>query len=850
MRVRNSIICISIARSLFVLAAIVVIAGIARADLNRISLTGIVKDPSGLGIPGVSIAIVDAITGTSQSAVSDSSGRFGLRDLHAGKYKITAAYRGFAPYSRELVLDDSAPQPFDIKLQILPMKESVSVVTKQAVLSDSAFRENVTASPQGFAGDTAQLLEGHPGVSLYGNGGVSSLPAIHGMADDRVQIKVDGMELISACANHMNPPLSYIDPSHVGIIKVFAGITPVSMGGDSIGGTISVDSPQSEFAAGGRHVAIKGQARTYYRSNGDGYGANLQLMLSGKSLSMDYNGSLSHADNYTSGGNFKPEGLAAIDRGWLSGNEVGSSRYESQNHSLRFALRSKNHLVELTLGLQHIPYQGFPNQRMDMTRNDGANANLHYTGQYRWGVLEARIYSDYTRHSMDFSVDKQFSYGSAATILAPGMPMETKGVNFGALVSAEIPISNRNILGVGIETQRYRLNDWWPPSPSVLPPGYSVGGMAPDTFVNIHNGRRDRAAVYVEWETNWNSRWISLLGVRSDTVMMNTGDVHGYNNTMMYNGAPLFPATTFNSRDRKRIDNNLDITALSRYTPAATLEFEAGYAMKTRSPNLYERYAWSTNSMAMEMVNFAGDGNYYVGNLELKPEVAHTFSATASWHAASREQRWISVTPHYTLVHDYIDARRCPLDVCGTSAAVRTSETATSGFVYLQFLNQSARIYGVDISGHTLLAQLNKYGSFSTAGTLSVVRGKNRTTGDNLFNIMPVYAKVAVAYSLGDWTSTIEEQLVGSKSNLSRVRNEVRTGGYGLLNLRSSYSRKKTRIDVGLENLLNKFYASPLGGAYLGQGPTMSGSKIPWGVPIAGMGRSIYVSLTWMFRSE
>ena len=57
--------------------------------------------------------------------------------------------------------------------------------------------------------DTATLLRDVPGISVYGAGGVSSLPAIHGLADDRLRIKVDGMDLIAACPNHMNPALSY-----------------------------------------------------------------------------------------------------------------------------------------------------------------------------------------------------------------------------------------------------------------------------------------------------------------------------------------------------------------------------------------------------------------------------------------------------------------------------------------------------------------------------------------------------------------------------------------------------------------------------------------------------------------
>ena len=108
--------------------------------------------------------------------------------------------------------------------------------------------------------DTASLLRNTPGVSLYGAGGVSSLPSIHGLADDRLRIKVDGMDLIASCPNHMNPALSYLDPTNVGTLKVYAGIAPVSLGGDSIGGTIVADTPAPQFAAPGQGSLVKGQA--------------------------------------------------------------------------------------------------------------------------------------------------------------------------------------------------------------------------------------------------------------------------------------------------------------------------------------------------------------------------------------------------------------------------------------------------------------------------------------------------------------------------------------------------------------------------------------------------------------
>lgn len=667
--------------------------------------------------------------------------------------------------------------------------------------------------------DTAKLFDGQPGVSFYGAGGVSSLPVIHGMADDRVRVKVDGMDLISACANHMNPPLSYIDPSSVGSVSVYAGITPVSVGGDSIGGTIQVNSQAPEFAREGQGTLLKGQAGLLYRSNSNAQGANLAATIASENLSMTYRGSTVKSGNYTAARSFKAAGPAATGRGWLDGNEVGSSLYESNNQSVGFALRHERDMVELKLGLQEIPYQGFPNQRMDMTGNNSKQANLRYTGQYQWGVLEARVYNENTHHRMNFLEDKQFVYGTA-----PGMPMETKGRNTGALVKADIALSEQDILRLGSEYQRYRLDDWWSAS--------GTGGMSPNTFWNISNGQRDRFDVFAEWEARWNPQWTSQLGARSETVKMNTGTIQGYNTTATY----LATATAFNALDRQRTDNNLDLTALARYTPDTSRAFEAGYAMKTRSPSLYERYTWSNKStMVLNMNNWFGDGNGYVGNPDLKPEVAHTFSIAGSWHDAAREVWETKISPYYTRVENYIDAVACP------TCAVRTD-----GYVNLSLANQTARLYGADISGRRVLATNNDYGSFGMSGVLNYVNGKNLSTGDNLYNTMPLNLKLAVEQRVGGWTNSIEARLVAAKTKVQAVRKEMRTGGYGLLNLYSSYEWKQARLDIGLENALNKFYTSPLGGAYVGQGATM-GTGVPYGTLVPGMGRSINTSLTVKF---
>ncbi|MDO9007802.1 MAG: TonB-dependent receptor, partial [Thiobacillus sp.] len=514
--------------------------------------------------------------------------------------------------------------------------------------------------------DTASLLKNVPGMSVYGAGGVSSLPVIHGLADDRLRIKVDGMDLVSACGNHMNPPLSYIDPTRVGTATVFAGLAPVSSGGDSIGGTILVESAEPVFARAGQGTLLQGEVGTFYRSNGHAVGANVSATAAGENLSVTYSGSTAQSDNYTAGGDFKPAGLAYTNAPpslynspiWLDGDEVGSTMYKSTNQSLGFALRHENHLLDLKLGYQHIPYQGYPNQRMDMTDNTSTQVNLGYTGKYDWGKLEARLYNEHTEHEMNFLEDKAYWYqGPGQTIPAPGMPMLTEGKNTGAVVKGEIALSARDLLRVGGELQQYRLDDWWPASGN--------GGMSPNTFLNINNGERDRTAAFAEWEAQWSPQWLSQFGLRYERVNMNAGEVQGYN------ASYTADATAFNSADREKTDNNFDLTTLARYVPSKTQTLEFGFARKTRSPNLYERYTWSTGGMAMLMVNMAGDGNGYVGNLELEPEIAHTLSATFDWHDA-RQQDWgLKITPYYTYVDDYINARRL------------TNTTVTNQFVFL-----------------------------------------------------------------------------------------------------------------------------------------------------------------------
>jgi iron complex outermembrane receptor protein len=766
--------------------------------------------------------------------------------------------------------------------QPVPQLPDVTIQGNRPEHSGSWLNEAQISHRRAYTSDTARLLEDTPGVSLYTAGGVSSLPVINGLADDRLRIKVDGMDLIASCPNHMNSPLSYVDPTQVESVQVYPGVTPVSLGGDSIGGTVVVKSKGPEFAAPGQGLLQKGEVGTSFRSNGNAKNLNLSATIANENLSLSYKASSAESGNYKAAKDFKnytsggvktsgvinPGHTSAADIGSsLPKDEVGSTAYKSRNQLLTLAVKGDRDLVEGSFGYQDIPYELYPNQRMDMLGNTAKRFNLRYEGRKDWGKIEARAYHETVDHHMDFGADKAMYYG---TLKAPanttgaqydvmGMPMNTSSKTDGLSVKAEFELTPMHVARTGWEVQQYKLNDWWPPAPD-CGVGNCWGGMAPYTFLNINNGQRDRQAIFGEVDSRWSDAWFSQLGLRLEQVKASTGNVVGYHDTAavkavapasnmnMYAGSSVGTTGQFNALDKNRSDTNIDWTALSRFTPDDLKSFEFGLAQKTRSPNLYERFAWSTNTMAMEMVNWVGDGNGYVGNPNLKPEVAHTLSVTGDWHSENRESQFVA-TPFYTHVRDYIDASR------SYPNSTVANQTAINKFVQLQYVNQEARLYGLNLAVRTSLGA-NELGKWSVKGLLNYTNGKNLDTGDYLYNVMPLNARTSLVHRMDGWETAAEVVAVAAKNDTSATRNEIKTPGYSLFNLRSSYTQKQLRFDFGIENVFNKMYYQPLGGAYVAQGYTMglnselngnvAGSSM-WGTAVPGMGRSLYVGLNYKF---
>jgi iron complex outermembrane receptor protein len=624
----------------------------------------------------------------------------------------------------------------------------------------------------------------------------------------------------------MNPPLSYTSPANINDIDVLAGLSSVSQGGDNIGGVINIKSNVIKFS-GNTSMARSGKLQAFFKSNNDAAGLNLSLSQFNQDIALKYFGSFVEANNSFAGSSFKNGGSAASDRGYLAGDEIGSTRFKNQNHKFTIAKKDQNHFYEATLSYQDSPYQSFPNQRMDSVGNTNYQINIRHEVDYVWGNINSQVYYDDTNHKHNFADDKKFTYTSMGST-SFGMPMESNGKTFGVSVDTDYFMSDNSTVKIGAELQLYGLDDKWESNSS------GEGMMSGNNFYNINNGERDRFDLYTQLDRVWSTNWLSSIGLRYGMVKTNTSEVQGYNNTDMMGSNQAIDSATFNNSDRSETDHNIDVSILSKFTPKKSSSIEFGYTMKTRSPNLYQRYTWSTWTMAANMNNLFGDGNGYVGNINLKPETAHKIGFLIDLQDPNGH--WMfKVNPFYSYINDYIDAEN-------------TSASRSDGYRNLKFHNHDATIAGIDIAAKRQIFKNTSLGNYDLFAKFNYQRGRNLDNSTDLYNLMPANFSIGLNHAKNNWLNSFVVKLVDKKDKVDTVRQERETSSFAVADFYTSYQLQSFEIAGSIENIFDRMHDNPLRGEYIGQGATMStGLSRATGTQMPGIGRSINISIAYLF---
>lgn len=636
--------------------------------------------------------------------------------------------------------------------------------------------------------DTADVLRRVPGGNVNSNGPLTGIAQYRGMYGDRLNVLIDGINIAPGGPNAMDPPLSYMPRDLLKDIVVVRGIAPVSSGNETIGGTIIANSREGHFTIG-KKFQLHGDAETGWHSVDDGYSVSGMAALSNE------NQRLYVAATRTAG-----------DDRDFPGGTITPSRYERNVYDLGYGLARGNQELGLAYRRNETGPTGTPALPMDIIFIHTNIVRSNFKGALGDVQFVGKLYYTNVDHKMD-------NY----TLRRPTNPLKrrytlAKSDGTGYRLHAVIPLAVGN-LSFGSDGLFVR---------------HDADISNPDNgqfFVNnFHDVRRNRYGFFGEWNARLAGRWHLQLGARYTRVDMDSGSVDA--TPAHTTAAAGILRDRFNAADLSRSDDNFDWVAKLDYDVRNDLRMHVGLGRKTRSPSYQQAYLW----LPLQSTGGLADGNNYVGDPHLHPEVAHEVDVGLDWR---RGGVYLSPLAFYRNVDNYIQG------VSATDPAVIIVSTMNGDPTPLQFANVSARLYGVDAQWGVPLVE-----HWSLDGVVSYVRGQRRDINDNLYRIAPLNTTVDLTHRRERWSFTLEGVFYAAQHQVSRTNGETPSAGYGLLNLFAEYKlpRPKITLRAGIDNVLNRHYEPHLQGVN-----RVAGSDVALGARLPGPGINghMNVAMEW-----
>ncbi|MGE3179855.1 MAG: carboxypeptidase regulatory-like domain-containing protein, partial [Vicinamibacterales bacterium] len=149
----------------------------ARAQQAPSGIAGVVKDESGLVLPGVTVeAASPALIEKVRSAVTDGDGRFNIVDLRPGSYVVTFSLEGFNALRRDgITLTAGFTATVNADLKVGALAETITVTGAAPLVDTQNVRQQKVVS--------AELLETLPTGSKAIQNLVTLTPGMTGTAD-------------------------------------------------------------------------------------------------------------------------------------------------------------------------------------------------------------------------------------------------------------------------------------------------------------------------------------------------------------------------------------------------------------------------------------------------------------------------------------------------------------------------------------------------------------------------------------------------------------------------------------------------------------------------------------------
>tara|TARA_A100001391_G_scaffold46046_2_gene27164 strand:- start:41910 stop:44018 length:2109 start_codon:yes stop_codon:yes gene_type:complete len=663
--------------------------------------------------------------------------------------------------------------------------EDVIIVT--GTLDDDAVADTEMATPRQIAlpADAAGIAARAPGAALIDNGALSGQVSYRGLFGERVLGTVNGQRFSSGGPNAMDPPMHYAPSLLVDHVSIARGVSPVSQG-PALAGAVDAQLIETPFAEGeGTQATLR--ALGQYRSVDNSYALAGLAGVSSDTLRFGVIGSREEGDDYRFPG----------------GTAVGTS-FERDLYGVHGGAKLGEGELFAEYRRDETGLTGNPPFAMDIVYFDTDFVQGGYRGEVADGAyVELRYGHVKVRHLMDNQTlrkppsstpratfaDADTDTGSASLRLGTQQRNVTFGADFelsDKFVRITNPMDAAFFLHAqpGLSSQRFGGFVQW------------RGGVGPAEFE---------------------------LGGRIDVVEQDAGE------GTVGSAVPMGPRNllaAYNASARSADDTVFD-AVVRAWVPGDVVTPRLVLARKTRVPSLLERFAWLPTEASYGLA----DGNIYVGNQLLKPEVAWIAELGADVQLGGLSLR---PTAFYRRIDDYIQGTPFDATVGVIDSPVEMVANMNGDPTPLKFRNVDAELYGVDLDFSATVA-----GSLLIDGTASYVRGERRDIADNLYRVPPAQLRLAASWQGDGWSAGAEMKAAAAQDDVSVTNGEDASNGYAVFGLFADYALgENLRLGAGVENLFDATYRPHLAGHN-----RVGASDVALGERLPGMGRGVWVRL-------
>jgi iron complex outermembrane receptor protein len=306
------------------------------------------------------------------------------------------------------------------------------VVTSPAMESPLTVSTDPQAPRQPVpAHDGADYLKTIPGFSVIRKGGTDGDPLFRGMAGSRLNVLLDGEQILGGCGNRMDPPTAYVFPESYDSLVVLKGPQSVRHGPGGSAATVLFERARKPLAEAG----VQGRASVMAGSFGR-HDEVLDIKGGTPQFQFGVTGTNSHANDYEDG----------------DGQPVHAQYQRWSGNGLLAWTPDADTWVALTAAASD-GEAAYRDRSMDGAEFDRENTGLTLEKRNLSDLvraLELQVYRNYIDHVMDNYSLRPFS----ATAMMPNPAVSNPDrLTEGGRLAGELAFGSNLTLTLGVDAQ-------------------------------------------------------------------------------------------------------------------------------------------------------------------------------------------------------------------------------------------------------------------------------------------------------------------------------------------------------------------------------------------------------------